>query len=378
VYHHLHQLVGAGALPQGALEGLRQSYYGNVARNALLYKELHRVLVALQGMGSQTIILKGAALAETVYPNRALRAMSDIDLLVRLEELSRVEDRLLALGYALHPHSLGTAWVKAHHYHLVFVQPKATASAIPLEIHWHLDRPSWPFAIDLEGLWARAVPARIAGVESWMLSPEDLLLYLCLHTCKHGLAGSLRPLCDIAETIRRFGASIGWEQLQTRAAHWRVTPYVYLLLHLARDLAGAAVPDECLKALKPEDFEMRLLCWATSELLEEQDMPALFPDLLRLWKGPNVRDRLAIVRQSLSSTAVADAYGIAPASKRLYGYYPRRLKDLLRRYGPTLWRLLRQDPQLTALAEGKAQLVHWLQPFAASSGHEGPQLTQTK
>jgi len=378
VYHHLHEMTGADVQPQGALDGLRRSYYGNVARNALLYKELNRVLDALQGIGTQVIVLKGAALAETVYPNRALRAMSDIDLLVRPEELSRVEDRLLALGYALHPHPLGIAWVKAHHYHLVFVQPKAPASAILLEIHWHLDRPSRPFTIDIEGLWARAVPARIAGVAAWVLSPEDLLLYLCLHTCKHSLTSSLRPLCDIAAIIRQYGPTIAWGQLQTRAAHWRIAPYVYLPLHLARDVVGAAVPEACLRALQPEGFEVRLLSWATADLLAEQDAPPLLPELFRLWKGPRLRDRLALVRQSLSPAAVAHAYGIAPASKRLYGYYPVRLKDLLRRYGPTLWRLLRQDPQLTALAEGKAQLAHWLQPFAASSNHEGPQLTPTK
>src|SRR5262249_47732794 len=39
---------------------------------------------------------------------------------------------------------------------------------------------------------------------------------------------------------------------------------------------------------------------------------------------------------------------------------------------------LRQDPQLTALAEGKAQLALWLQPFAASSNHEGPSLPQPR
>ena len=52
----------------------------------------------------------------------------------------------------------------------------------------------------------------------------------------------------------------------------------------------------------------------------------------------------------------------------MYGYYLLRLTALLRRYGPTLWRLCRRDPHLTPLAEGKAQLARWLQPFTNSSG----------
>jgi hypothetical protein len=270
------------------------------------------------------------------------------------------------MGYALYPHPLGMAWVKAHHYHIVFVQHKATASAIPLEIHWHLDRPSRPFTIDLEGMWARAVRARIAGAVSRVLSPEDGLLYLCLHACMHQLTSSLCPSYDIAAMIQQYEPTIDWGHLQTRAAPWRITPYVYLPLHLARDVVGAAVPEACLRALQPEGFEVRLLSWATADLLAEQDAPPLLPELFRLWQGPRLRDRLALVRQSLSPAAVAHAYGIAPASKRLSGYYLRRFKDLLWRYGPTLWRLLRRYSYLTALAEGKAQYTYWLQPFAAS------------
>jgi hypothetical protein len=115
IYHHLRQTEGVSTLPPSAIDGLRRTYYGNVARNTLLYQELHGVLSALQGMGSQVIVLKGAALAETVYPDRVLRPMSDIDLLVRPEEIARIEDTLIDLGYALRPHRRGQAWLKAHY-----------------------------------------------------------------------------------------------------------------------------------------------------------------------------------------------------------------------------------------------------------------------
>jgi Uncharacterised nucleotidyltransferase len=369
MYHQMYQFADSGTLPQDPMEGLRRTYYANVARNTLLYKELNAVLSALQEMRSQVIALKGTALAEMVYPHRGLRPMSDIDLLVRPEEVAGVEDRLIDLGYVLRPYSRGKTWFKAHHYHLSFMKPTATAGAIPLEMHWHIGRPSWLFMIDIESLWARAVPARIADADAWMFAPEDLLMHLCLHACKHKPTGSLRPLCDLAATIRRYGHTIDWEQLQTRAAHWSIAPYVYLPLQLARNLVGAAVPDPCSRALQPEGLNARLVSRAIAELLTDQRTTALFPELLRLWKGPRVSDRPAIVVKILSPATIAKAYGISPTSKRRYGYYPVRLKDLLRRYGSTLWRLCCREPQLTGSAEAKWQLAQWLQPFD-QRGHD--------
>jgi hypothetical protein len=110
----IHQLPGVGTLPQDAMDGLRRAHYGNGARNAFLYKELNRILSALQEMGSQNITRKGAALG-------TLTALAG-----HLSSTSR------ACGHA-------------------------------------------------------AVPARIAGVETWVLAPEDMLLHLCLHACgQHG------------------------------------------------------------------------------------------------------------------------------------------------------------------------------------------------
>lgn len=371
LYYNLQRLGVPSAVPRAAIEVLRRAYYSNAARNALLYKELHQALSALRETGSAVIVLKGAALAETVYPNRALRPMSDIDLLVRKEEVSRAEAKLSAMGYVFQEHPKGEAWLREQYYHSVFVKDAITSTEIHLEIHWHLERPSRPFQINIDGLWDRAVPATIAGVETLVLSPEDLLLHLCLHTCKHKLTGGLRPFCDIAETIRQYGQHLDWGQIQTRASQWQINQYVYLPLQLARKMLGAAVPEPALDALQPEGFDARLLDWAREEILEDKGTSPIFPDLLQLWQGHRVKDRVAVLMKILSPTVIADYYAIPPASKKRYFYYPVRLKDLLMRYGPVLWRLARRDRQLTGLAHRKSKLGEWLAPFNESSKEKG-------
>jgi hypothetical protein len=273
------------------------------------------------------------------------------------------------VGYRFVDHGRPKAYWRAQHYHLTFLPPEAFPCAVPVEVHWHIQRTSRPFRIDLEGLWQRAVPAVIAGVEARVFAPEDLLLHLCLHLCRHagipsgdgGLNWRLRAFCDLAAVIHHEGPALDWNVLSQRAQAWGVSPYVYLPLHLTRELCGVAMPASALAALKPDGFDGRLLTWARDELLE--DPGPLFPDLLRLWAGGHFKERAAVVRKILSPGVLAKRYAIAPMAAMRYGYYPRRLLDLARRYGSVFWRLVRHDPILTVQAERKAELTAWLRPF---------------
>ncbi len=58
----------------------------------------------------KTIVLKGAMLAETVYPNIALRSMGDIDLLIHKDDLDRAAKRILELGYIFNEHYRSAKW----------------------------------------------------------------------------------------------------------------------------------------------------------------------------------------------------------------------------------------------------------------------------
>jgi hypothetical protein len=108
----IHYCVPDSVLPlsPAARERCAQAYYHTAARNLLIYQELSHILAALAttdsfsisdfGFGiSQfairnpqfaipTVVLKGAALATTLYPSIGLRPMGDIDLLVPQDRLA--------------------------------------------------------------------------------------------------------------------------------------------------------------------------------------------------------------------------------------------------------------------------------------------------
>ena len=361
IYYNLKRREVTGVVTSSALNKLKESYYGNAARNGLLYRELHKVLGSLKDVGIEVIVLKGAMLAETVYPNRALRPMNDIDLLVRKEAVSRAEDKLAELGYSLRESPRSKEWFKEYHHHLPLVRYEAGPLEIHLEVHWDIQGPGKPFKIGIDRIWSTALPVTIAGVECSVLSREDLLLHLCLHTCHpHKLTGGIRSLCDIAETIQRYGRQIDWNQLQTRSSRWRINQYVYLTLRLAKELLGAEVPDPVLDSLEPHGFDRGLVRWAREEILGDKEASPIFPELAQLWSGRRIKDRLQILVRILSPKLIAKYQGISPASKSIYLHYPARLKTLFLRYGPVLWGLVRCDRKLTAAAEGKARLAEWL------------------
>ncbi len=56
---------------------LKKEYQWSLARNMILFDELNRVLKAFNEAGIEVIVLKGAALAQTVYPDIALRPMGE-------------------------------------------------------------------------------------------------------------------------------------------------------------------------------------------------------------------------------------------------------------------------------------------------------------
>jgi hypothetical protein len=357
----IQQPLGPAAL--AAFKTFESACCANAMRNAILYRELKTVLEALQKREKAVIVLKGAALAEMVYVNRAFRPMSDVDLLVRKRDLTEVEEVLSALGYVLdRQQQQMKAWYLTHHYHLVFRKSTTGLFNFSCEIHWLLERPNPAFEIDIEGIWERAIPATIAEADVLALSPEDNLLHLCLHTCKHKLIGGFRAFCDISETIRRFGPQMDWEQVHTRAGNWRVSTLVFVPLHLVKELLGAEVPDRVLNALAAPPGGMDVLATARATIFEDPVSRTLFPDFFQLLRGRRFADRAEALKRVMAPAVIAQRFGLPPSSKKVYFYYPLRVLHLAR-YMPDLWRFVRNGRQVSAQAKDKRRLADWLSPL---------------
>ncbi|MEE9203497.1 MAG: nucleotidyltransferase family protein, partial [Nitrospirales bacterium] len=93
------RLEGFPGLPPSLRERVRQECLGITARNLALAGELRTLLRTFRDQRIPCLPLRGLALAERLYGSVPPRPMGDIDLLVRKEDLHRVQALFRALGF---------------------------------------------------------------------------------------------------------------------------------------------------------------------------------------------------------------------------------------------------------------------------------------
>lgn len=218
--------------------------------------QVDQMLTAMAADGVTPVVLKGAALATTLYPERGLRSMADIDLLVRPEAAPAATDALLRLGFGRRELYYSDAFNAAHGYHLVF-RPSGPRR-LAVEVHWGLasgiERRN---RLTATALLRRSIPQRIGrvggrpGRDACVLAPASLLVYLAAHAGTEGHAfGRLAWLADLAVAARHT-TDMDWLGVLALAKLSRTRAVTYCALALARSLLGAKVPPTLLEILRP-------------------------------------------------------------------------------------------------------------------------------
>jgi hypothetical protein len=355
-------------LPGDLTDELKQAQRKSALQAMHSYQVLSKLLRRLHEKGIAVIVLKGVYLAEAVYEQVGLRSMRDADLLVKKEDLSRVEQEMLTLGYA--PENSNRIVTQENHE----FGYRPPAGGIKVEIHWTIFDERFPFHINMDDLWNRTHPITLAQAPAFVLSPEDLILHLCLHTVVHAYElrvayeMRLRMLCDLGEVVRRFGAALDWQEIGTRARQWGAVRAVYVVLRLARELLEVPVPADWLASLRLQDFSEHHFDLAREQILvERNDVKALQGSvyLPKLLESNGLGNKVEMIRNRLlpARELMALKYPAPAHSWRIYLYYPVRWVELLRHYGLSAWHLLRGDPGTRSLADQANQLMElrdWL------------------
>lgn len=184
---------------------LKENYDTGLFQNLFIKNQTDLLLKRFEEQGIDVIPLKGVYFAEKYFGHIGARATSDIDLLVRFQDLNQATESVKALGFSVEEEPI------PGHFHCSFSK-RLPHSPIPLvvELHWGLVKDETS-KFDINDIWRES---KTVGQYSYIreLSHMHCFYMICLHGWRHNLE-SLKYFIDIIQMIHQSGDELDYEEL---------------------------------------------------------------------------------------------------------------------------------------------------------------------
>ncbi|MHB1270918.1 MAG: nucleotidyltransferase domain-containing protein [Thermoleophilia bacterium] len=332
--------AGVELVPTEIQEQLKKYYMMFALSGMRQLAEFIPVAKALEDHGVPIMVLKGAAVVESIYGGDfGLRPMSDIDILVREQDWPKIYELLKKTVFKPAGKDFSAIMPKLTRYDVEAHVQFASTSGSCLEFQFDLLTLGIGMR-DVTGVWNRSQESVIEGIRVRVPGPEDQLLHMVVHANRHGCA-RLKWLVDIVETLQNSD-SLDWDLFLEIARKEKVAPCVYsTLIHIERLFGQRNVPQAVLDQLNPKGYQKFLwqAVWPQKMLDEfrgrhEDAICFYYYRPLSGWNLINfaltnrIRDKIAYQLRWMfpSMSWMSQTYG-KPKSLALIKYYPIRLMD---------------------------------------------------
>ena len=270
LYHTL-KACDAGTVPPAVMQELRAGATGAARHGLRLTGELVTILTLFGDHGIKALPFKGPAVAYSLYGGLGLREFGDLDILVHEADIAKATALLVERGYYAPDQMADTVNRPFLQFQPFLESPQSQGvfnlyrpDGVVVELHWRFTPRHFPFPLAESDLWDRLASVDLPGLKAPSLSPEDMLLLLCVHGSKHCWE-RLAWICDVAELVRAM-PEIDWTAALARARRLRVTRIVHVGLLLASDVLGADVPPALLQDARRDREAVRLAAWVQGRL----------------------------------------------------------------------------------------------------------------
>lgn len=259
VYKNLPELR---SVPVVVCERLRGIYHNSLKFNILMISELDRIIDRLEGARIDVISLKGASASENIFGDIGLYPSSDIDILVKIENIDTVMKILESDGYRLNDMGFDEyrEFFINNRYHV-----SLSNAQFSVEPHWNLFMRY--FRTPPEFWWEENITVPSENRTYRFLSPEKNILYNSFRLFSHAF-NFLRFLTLISEIIRYYHAEINWEKLFAYAKRLHFENVLSVVLRLSANLLGSPVP---VKYLHQRNARCRIFYKYAIRLLMRND-----------------------------------------------------------------------------------------------------------
>ena len=238
--HNMEKLGFIKYMDEKAAQMLNNARMLNISRNAFHISSIEELLSLYNKEGIRVIILKGLALELTVYGNAGLRQMTDVDILVDMENYLKARHILMENGYDSMPVKSGfhrpiMAWTGKH-------LPAMLKNGTSVDIHIEL------FAGKKNKLTKQLIDSSkeifVDREKARIPEPQLFFLFLVKHLWSHELSNEsqLRLYTDLVVLLEKYYKEIINNDLVEYAARAGMSKILAWKLEPLRDLWGLSFP----------------------------------------------------------------------------------------------------------------------------------------
>lgn len=297
VYQHLLKIDGLPILSPKIQAQLKEHYYINIYRNLAISSVVKQISNIFKVNHLEIMTLKGAMFIQTVPDYALVREMSDLDIMVKPENLYQALELLSTLGFEDSDNFISCKnkrknWSIQYASNAICLQSqRSNIPPILVELHWQLfsifNQTNWS-EIDL---WKRAKYS--SENEVYHLNPVDALLHLCSHQC-NDLQIYFYGLVDVDNFLRLWSEELDWLEVVHQAKSQRTLLHLVNILRLSHELLNTPLPEIYFTSLKSYElaakpgYDFLLNRLFQKEFIENADEATSLLKVFRRLEYPNL------------------------------------------------------------------------------------------
>jgi hypothetical protein len=228
--------------PLNIIRRFQVEFYRSAAREGYFAERLTDILGFLKKKSIDVMAVKGVALGLLVYQRPWYTVAADVDIVMRVRREALSVRDIRQIGDFMYGFEIEYDYYEHHDVSMNGILP-----------------------VDFQQIWQDATKIDFRGEDIWVMSPEDLLLSVCINSCRKRFF-RLKALCDIAETVNRY-PELDWPSFSEKARAYECQNIVYMALTVTKNTIGCKVPDDVIESLAVSSFRaaiIRYLCQSLS------------------------------------------------------------------------------------------------------------------
>lgn len=231
-----------------------------VAGNLKSIHEAQIILESLDEFNIPCMLLKGSLFINTIYRNRQLREVRDIDILCKGEHVLSVVRMLQSRGFIV---KVGTRTIEQQHLEGIFElllksghfnEVTLIKNGINVDLHWRLYKSYLGYNYESEQLLDNTFKGDFYGKEVRLPVPTDLFWMLLIHHGGNENWSKFKFLADLMAFLNTYEKEIDWETVLKDAENYCILNKLLHGFWLLKHVIGFPVPKAVSDRLKNESF----------------------------------------------------------------------------------------------------------------------------